>query len=83
MEEDLGPHSAASSSSSSAPQEIDDKISEKRNRARRFLAVGMKLPLELQMVLCNRLFVSNRTLISKNDSEAAFRTIFRLYQRAV
>ena len=40
---------------------------------RRFLRVSARLPLELQMVLCNRVFGSGRNGIRSRDSELGFR----------
>jgi len=44
----------------------------------RFLRVNSRLPLELQMLLCNRLFGSSHSIILSKDSEPGFRWLARL-----
>lgn len=41
----------------------------------RFLSMAASLPLEVQMVLCNRMFGSSRDIISSRDSEPVFRKL--------
>jgi len=43
----------------------------------RFLRINSGLPLELQMLLCNRLFGSPRSIVPSKDSEPAFRWLAR------
>ena len=44
---------------------------------RRFLMITSRLPLDLQMVLCNRIFASPRDIILSRDSEPRFRYLAR------
>jgi len=48
------------------------------NKLKRFFRITQVLPIELQMVVCNRLFGSARDLIRAVHSEAAFK---RMAQR--
>ena len=43
----------------------------------RFFAIASKLPMELQMLLCHRVFGSMRQNILRQDSEAAFKSLAR------
>jgi len=43
--------------------------------AKRFFTISASLPLELQMVLCNRLFGSGKDLVKSVDSEPGFRSL--------
>lgn len=43
--------------------------------AARFFQVASRLPMELQMVLCNRLYGLERTLIPAKDRDEAIREI--------
>jgi len=45
------------------------------DKVARFLSITAQLPMELQMVVCNRAFGSMRTMIPKKDSDAAFRVL--------
>ena len=45
--------------------------------ARRFFRITSQLPLDLQMVLCNRIFGSPRDIILSRDSEPAFQLLTR------
>ena len=38
----------------------------------RFFVIASKLPMELQMVLCNRLFSSDKDIVLRKHSETAF-----------
>ena len=42
---------------------------------KRFWFMGMQLPMELQMVLCNRMFGSAKDLVLTKYSEPAFRKL--------
>jgi len=44
---------------------------------RRFFRITSQLPLDLQMVLCNRIFGSPRDIILSRDSEPGFRLLAR------
>jgi len=46
-------------------------------RRTRFFLIATQLPLELQMVLCNRVVGSAKEIISGKDSEVAFRCLAR------
>jgi len=56
----------------------DDDPNSKVNKMRRFFRITRVLPIELQMVVCNRLFGSARDLIRAVHSEVAFK---RMAQR--
>ena len=56
----------------------DDDPNSKGNKMRRFFRITRVLPIELQMVVCNRLFGSVRDLIRAVHSEVAFK---RMAQR--
>ena len=43
----------------------------------RFFTITSQLPLDLQMVLCNRIFVSPKDIILSRDSEPGFRLLAR------
>jgi len=45
--------------------------------AARFFVIAAQLPLELQMVLCNRVVGSCKEIICWNDSELAFKDLAR------
>jgi len=45
--------------------------------AARFFSIAALLPLELQMVLCNRLVGSAKEIISGKDNEVAFKVLAR------
>lgn len=47
----------------------------KKEAASRFFRITKKLPMELQMLLCNRAFGLSKTSILKKDSEVAFRDL--------
>jgi len=44
----------------------------------RFLRICSRLPLDLQMVICNRMFGSPKNIVSSRDSEPGFKWIFRI-----
>jgi len=46
-----------------------------RNRISRFLKIAQGLPLELQMVLCNRLAGSPKDIVDQENSEMAFKNL--------
>ena len=48
--------------------------------ARRFFALIVKLPMELQMVICHRVYESAGELILTKSSEVAFRSVVRKLQ---
>jgi len=47
------------------------------SRTRRFFEIAARLPLELQMVLCNRMYGSPRSLILTTHLDPAFRCLAR------
>ena len=49
----------------------------KSGKVRRFLGICAKLPLDLQMTLCNRAFRSPRSIVSSKDSEPGFKWLAR------
>jgi len=63
--------------STNADEGMDDPNSEV-NKLRRFFRITQVLPIELQMMVCNRLFGSARDLIRTVHSEVAFK---RMAQR--
>jgi len=50
------------------------------NAARSFFQIARRLPMELQMMLCNRVFGAGSTVLTK-DSEPAFKKLGRLLAR--
>ena len=42
---------------------------------RRFFAIAVKLPMDLQMVLCNRIFGSGKDIVLTKSSEPGFRKL--------
>ena len=50
-----------------------DEGNDDPNKLKRFFNITRVLPIELQMVVCNRLFGSARDLIRAVRSEAAFK----------
>ena len=44
----------------------------------RFFAITMRLPMELQMIVCNRCFGSVKEGILRRESEAAFKSLARI-----
>jgi len=52
----------------------ENEVKEVR-QTRRFWSLAMKLPMELQMLLCNRVFESGRDLVLTKHSEPAFRKL--------
>jgi len=58
----------------------DDFIAEKSetpDETRRFFKINAQLPLDLQMVLCNRMFGSGVNIVLSRDSEPGFRWLSR------
>ena len=51
------------------------------SKAGRFLRIVSRLPMELQMVLCHRVYGSDKDNIPSKDSEPAFRHLASLYQK--
>jgi len=47
--------------------------------AARFFRVTLELPLELQMVLCHRMFGSTKDVIRSKDSEGAFKRLAKVF----
>ena len=47
--------------------------------ASRFFIIASKLPMELQMVLCHRMFDSMKQNNFSKDSEAAFKSLARFF----
>jgi len=45
----------------------------------RFFCIARKLPLELQMLLCNRVVDSSRQSVLRKHSEPAFKHLARLF----
>jgi hypothetical protein len=45
----------------------------------KYLSIVMKLPLDLQMVLCNRTFGSGKDIISREKREMGFKKVARLF----
>ena len=43
----------------------------------RFFTITSRVPLEIQMILCNRLFGSARSVVRSRDSEPGFRWLSR------
>lgn len=54
------------------PVEDEDK-EEKKKKAQRFFSLAAKLPMDLQMMLSNRVFGIMASVIRRGDSEAGFR----------
>lgn len=48
------------------------------NSAQRFFAVTMKLPMELQALVCLRVYGSSSDLLPGKHSEGAFREVVRM-----
>jgi len=53
------------------------RFTEAERLARRFLVIGEQLPLELQMVLCNRMFGLASSIQLSMNTEPAFRLVVR------
>jgi hypothetical protein len=51
----------------------------KSEKAQRFFKIVRQLPMELQMVLCNRMFGSSKELVLTEISEPAFKKLARLH----
>jgi hypothetical protein len=51
---------------------------EREDKAKRFFRIARKLPMELQMMLCNRMFNSPKDLVLRKDSEPAFKRLAKL-----
>jgi len=54
---------------------INDRTA--RSDTKRFFGITSQLPLDLQMVLCNRIFGSPRDIILSSDSEPGFQQLTR------
>ena len=59
--------------------EIGTEIS---SSAKRFFALCACLPLDLQMVVCNRMFRSGKSVVSSRDSEPGFKWLARIHSSA-
>ena len=59
----------------SEPGPTGDAMTTTTAAAARFFVIASKLPMELQMVLCHRVFHSEKQHILSKDSEAAFRAL--------
>lgn len=55
----------------------DEKNPALTGKTRRFFKMITKLPLEMQMVLCHRMFGSPRDVISGREAEPAFKWLVR------
>lgn len=55
------------------PEENNGELKRERERERRFFQVAKALPLDLQMVLCNRVAGSAGMVIRRENSERGFR----------
>jgi len=51
------------------------KKKKKGDNTRRFFSIAQKLPMELQMILCHRIFNSSKQNISFDNSEDAFKVL--------
>ena len=71
----LKPLPASSSSSSTIPNASLKEDGEAG--ARRFLLIAMVLPIEIQMVLCNRLFSLDKDVVASRHSEPSFRKLLK------
>jgi len=71
------PVTSSSSSSSSSPSSIS-AITIGASGAVRFFEIAQRLPLELQMVLCNKVFGSVKERILMRHSEEAFQSLVRM-----
>jgi len=61
---------------------VDEEMFSEYNRndgAVRFFCIARKLPLELQMLLCNRVVDSSRQSVLRKHSEPAFKHLARLF----
>jgi hypothetical protein len=48
-------------------------------KIKRFLTIGARLPMDLQMALANRAYGSAKDIVSIGDSEDAFKDLFLAY----
>jgi len=48
---------------------------EEEVRAQRFFMIAKRVPLEIQMIMCRRIFLSSKTFILANETEAALRKV--------
>lgn len=64
------------------PQNVakpEDKLeAQRRSRAQRFFHIMRQLPLELQMITCNRVYGSVGSLVLTKESEPAFKMMMKL-----
>jgi hypothetical protein len=61
------------------PDTSDDGDNVDQNRkTKRFFVIARMLPMELQMVLCNRIFKSPKDLVLKKHSEPGFKKLAKL-----
>lgn len=54
-------------------EEEEMKSNEERAKAQRFFKLAALLPMDLQMVLCNRVFHLSSFIIRRNHSEKGFK----------
>ena len=59
--------------------ETTENRNEARKRMLRFFSIATRLNMDLQMVLCNRLYGLTKDVISSKYSEAAFRNVVRRF----
>ena len=57
--------------------DFEEAEEEEQGNKRRFFRMASQLPLDLQMVLCNRVFGSPKDIIHSRDSEPGFRLLTR------
>ena len=48
---------------------------QREKQARRFFKIGQRLPIELQMVLCHKVYGSSREIVVAKEAEAGFKTL--------
>ena len=60
----------------SVPAPTDDEAA---TNTRRFFAIAAALPMDLQMVLCNRMYGSHKDLVLTKHSEPAFKRLAKRY----
>ena len=55
------------------------KESREGGRKGRFFKIALALPMDLQMVLCNRMFQSQKDFVLTKHSEPAFKNLVRSF----
>lgn len=76
---EISPSSEVFRSMGNSTLSYKDNEALRRQKIVRFFRILMAVPLEIQMVLCNRLYGLKRDLIPAQQSEAAFRKIARYF----